>query len=135
DAQGILHPGFDCRDWSVPGPFYSAGTPKFSWHEMHHAAFHMSDEYCPATVHSQHRITPNVYDSKELCEKLGSTPSTCKRIALPLDCVDPKCECSTSYWRSDSGPDDVMMPNKTLEQADDLRAIDRKFDECKAGLC
>jgi hypothetical protein len=134
DAQGILHPNFDCGDWSVPGPFYSAKSPEFSWHEMHHAAFGLSDEYCNPTVHSQHPRTPNAYIERAQCLALSSNPATCRQITSPVDCVEPDCTCHALAWRSDSGPNDVMIDN-TIEQADDLRSINRKFDECKAGLC
>jgi hypothetical protein len=134
DAQGILHPNLGCGDWSVPGPFYSAGDPRISWHEVHHAAFRLSDEYCVGTIHYQNAKVPNVYNGKKECEKLSSNAGTCKRIAVPEDCVDPNCACSTSYWRSDPGTRDVMVDN-TREQADDLRAINARFDECRAGGC
>jgi len=134
DSQGILHPGLACRDWSAPGPFYSAATPAVSRHEMHHAAFHLSDEYCEGTLHFQRSRLQNVYNSKKDCALLSSDASTCARIENPPGCVDPNCACSTSYWRSDPGTDDVMLYNGT-EQADDRRAIRGKFDECKAGRC
>jgi hypothetical protein len=134
DAQGILHPNLGCGDWSVPGPFYSAGDPKVSWHEVHHAAFGLSDEYCVGTVHHQSTKLPNVYNDQKECEKLSSNAGTCMRIAVPAGCVKPNCTCITDYWRSDTGTRDVMVDN-TLEQADDLRAINGKFAECRAGRC
>lgn len=123
DAQGILHPNLPCRDWSVPGPFYSAKNASTSWHEMHHAAFQMSDEYCEGTVHSQRGKFPNVYNTQAECVLKSSNAATCARI------------CSTDYWRSDPSRDDVMLENKGVEQADDMRAANGKFDECKAGGC
>ena len=140
DSQGILHPNLACRDWSVPGPFYSAKNPDVSRHEMHHAAFNLSDEYCAGTIHFQNTFIsknngfPNVYVSKKDCALLSSDASTCTRIADPVGCVDPNCTCSTNYWRSDPGPDDVMS-NNTIEQADDRRAIRGRFDTCRAGRC
>lgn len=134
DAQGILHPNLDCRDWSVPGPFYSAGTPQISWHELHHAAFGLADEYCMGTIHYQRGRNPNVYNSQAECQRLSADPMNCMRIADPPGCVDPNCQCSTSYWRAGPTPDDVMI-NNTIERADDLRAIKGKFDDCRLGRC
>jgi hypothetical protein len=134
DAQGILHPNLGCRDWSVPGPFYSAGDAATSWHELHHAAFGLSDEYCKGTIHYQRARNPNVYNSQGDCQRLSSDPATCMRIADPPGCTDPNCECSTSYWRSGPADDDVMI-NNTREQADDLRAVRGKFDDCRLGGC
>jgi hypothetical protein len=133
DAQGILHAMIDCRDWSVPGPFYSAKDAQTSWHEMHHAAFQMSDEYCVGTVHSQRGKFPNVYNSQAECAAKSSNAATCTRIvcAGPPMCTSP---CSTAYWRSDP-ENDVMNIAKSVEQPDDLRATSGKFDECKAGGC
>jgi hypothetical protein len=135
DAQGILHPGFDCRDWSAPGPFYSAGSPAISWHEMHHAAFGLSDEYCVGTFHHQHPRFPNVYTSQAECVRLGSNASTCARIAEPAGCNGAACSCSTDFWRSDSSPNDAMTGNGLPESLDDLRAVRGKFLECRAGRC
>jgi hypothetical protein len=135
DAQGILHPGSDCRDWSVPGPFYSAGRPAISWHEMHHAAFGLSDEYCAGTVHHQHPRFPNVYTSQAECVRLGSNAATCARIAEPVGCSGAACNCSTDFWRSDSESKDAMVGNGEVEGADDLRAVRGKFLECRAGRC
>ena len=137
DAQGILHqyPETVCRDWSVPGPFYSAGSPAISWHEMHHAAFGLSDEYCVGTFHHQHPLFPNVYTTQAECVRLGSNPSTCARIAEPEGCSGAACSCSTDYWRSDSSPNDVMVGNGEVEGPDDLRAVRGKFLECRAGRC
>jgi len=134
DAQGILHPNLDCRDWSVPGPFYSAGTPTISWHEMHHAAFGLSDEYCTGTLHHQHAKFPNAYTSRQECLDRSSDPNTCLRITEPAGCVAPNCSCSTDFWRSDTGSDDTMWLNGP-EGADDLRSARGKFNECKAGGC
>lgn len=135
DAQGILHPGSDCRDWSVPGPFYSAGNPAISWHELHHAAFGLSDEYCAGTIHHQHLRFPNVYTSQAECVRLASNPTTCARIAEPVGCSGAACSCSTDFWRSDSSPNDAMVGNGEVEGPDDLRAVRGKFRECRAGRC
>ena len=134
DAQGILHPGVACRDWSVPGPFYSAGNPAISWHELHHAAFGLSDEYCAGTIHHQHPRFPNVYTNQAECMRLGSNPATCARIAFPVGCNGAAC-CSTDFWRSDSSPNDAMVGNGEVEGPDDLRAVRGKFRECRAGRC
>lgn len=135
DAQGILHPALpppheNCRDWSVPGPFYSARDAHTSWHEMHHAAFQMSDEYCEGTIHSQKVKFPNVYSSQAECISKSSSAATCVRIQT---CVGTSCSCSTRYWRSDPAND--VMQNGATEQADDVRATNGKFDECTAGGC
>ena len=135
DAQGILHPGVACRDWSVPGPFYSAGSPAISWHEMHHAAFGLSDEYCVGTLHHQHPRFPNVYTSQAECVRLGSNPATCARIVEPMGCMGSACSCSTDFWRSDSSSVDAMVGNGQVEGPDDLRAARGKFLECRAGRC
>jgi hypothetical protein len=133
DSQGILHMT-ECRDWSVPGPFYSARTDIVSWHEMHHAAFQMSDEYCKDTVHSQRVKFPNVYNSQAECVSKSLDAATCVRIVDPPGCVEPACDCRTSYWRSGPTRDDVML-DYGVERPDDLRATNGKFDECKAGGC
>lgn len=136
DAQGILHTGLTCRDWSVPGPFYSAETPEISRHELHHAAFGLSDEYCQGTIHFQRPKFPNVYDGEANCRRLSSNSDTCRRLAEPEGCEGAACTCKPvlDFWRSDPGSRDVMVDN-TEEQADDRRAIDAKFDECRAGRC
>jgi hypothetical protein len=135
NAQGILHPFTTCRDWSVPGPFYSAAAPYISRHELHHAAFGMSDEYCVGTLHTHNALSPNVYRDQGECMRLGSNPAACKRIADREDCVDPNCACSTSYWRSDPLKNDLMNVGHGDEQADDRRAIRRRFAECRLGRC
>ena len=135
NAQGILHQDPTCRDWSVPGPFYSAETAAVSWHELHHAAFGLSDEYCVGTVHHNFSLTPNVYRDQGECARNASNPAACKRIALPEDCVGSQCTCSTNFWRSDPLHNDVMNSDYGVEQADDLRSITRKFAECRLGRC
>ena len=135
DAQGILHPNLDCRDWSVPGPFYSARDPDTSWHEMHHAAFGLSDEYCEGTVHFQNSTLPNVYNSAKDCRFLSTNPTGCMRIEEPQGCTATNsCTCSTSYWRSDAGDRDVMR-RQGIQESDDIRSTRGKFAECRAGRC
>jgi len=135
NAQGILHENPTCRDWSVPGPFYSAETPTVSWHELHHAAFGLSDEYCVGTFHHNFSLTPNVYRDAGECARNASNPAACKRIAEPEDCVGAQCTCTTNFWRSDPLKNDVMNVGHGQEQADDLRSTTRKFAECRLGRC
>ena len=135
NAQGILHQDPTCRDWSVPGPFYSAETAAVSWHELHHAAFGLSDEYCVGTIHHNFSLTPNVYRDAGECARNASSPTACKRISEAEDCVGSQCTCTTNFWRSDPLNDDVMNTSYGREQADDLRSTTRKFAECRLGRC
>lgn len=135
DSQGILHPDLDCRDWSVPGPFYSARDPDTSWHEMHHAAFYLSDEYCMGTIHHQNSTLQNVYNSEKDCQDLSTNPTQCTRIEEPQGCAaNNTCTCSTSYWRSDTGEKDTMR-EQGIEESDDIRSARGKFAECRVGRC
>jgi hypothetical protein len=135
DSQGILHPNLRCRDWSAPGPFYSAAFPSVSWHELHHAAFGLSDEYCSSpTLYLPNAIFPNAYGSLQDCSDRATNPATCARIAEPAGCIGSACTCSINVWHSDNRGDDTMIGNGP-EGPDDLRAARGKFDWCRAGGC
>jgi hypothetical protein len=135
DSQGILHPDLRCRDWSAPGPFYSAALPHVSWHELHHAAFGLSDEYCNSpTLYLPNAIYPNAYGSLQDCRDRSSNPPTCARIAEPVGCTGSACTCSVDVWHSDNRGDDTMISDGP-EGPDDLRAARGKFDWCRAGGC
>lgn len=135
DAHGILHPNLPCRDWAI-GVQYSAGDPVTSWHEFHHNAFGMSDEYCQYTIHYQPGRFPNVYDNLAECRARSTNPSTCLSIADSSNCPAGRtCACNAGYFRSDPGFADVMSFDQTIEQGDDLRAANGKYADCSLGRC
>jgi len=128
---GVLH-DVDCRD-NAPGRAFSAwvqaGTGSVGWHELHHAVYDESDEYC---CDGGYADGVNLYNSEASCMDKGSDPTTCAMITK-LDAMGNQID-SRPWWRSDVGNPDVMVFNR-IENADDRRAAENTFARCRRGGC
>ena len=131
DVAGVLH-GMSCRD-NAPGRQFSAATSDYGyatpWHELHHAAFDESDEYC---CDGGYKDGVNLYNSLKSCQDKGSDWMSCAMIDL-RDKMGMVID-SRPWWRSDTGTADVMYNNR-IENPDDLRASDALFAKCLGGGC
>jgi hypothetical protein len=124
NSNGVLHK-VNCRD-NAPGNSYSS-KPNWSitWHELHHAAYGLADEYCCDGGYFEANPYPNVMRDLGSCAMNGSTPSAC----APINPANPG-----GWHRSDGPAPDVMIDN-TIEKADDLRRANYYFDQCHMGGC
>jgi hypothetical protein len=124
NSNGILHK-VDCRD-NAPGNWYSSKPDwRITWHELHHAAYGLADEYCCDGGYFEANPYPNVMRDLFSCSMSGSTPSAC----APINPANPG-----GWHRSDGPAPDVMIDN-TIEKADDLRRANYYFDKCHVGGC
>jgi len=98
-------------------------------HELHHAAFDESDEYC---CDGGYKDGVNLYNSLKSCQDKGSDWMSCAMIDL-RDKMGMVID-SRPWWRSDTGTADVMYNNR-IENPDDLRASDALFAKCLGGGC
>lgn len=130
EVQGIIHT-VKCRDNSGigKGSTFSAElggafpVANIIWHEFHHAAFELADEYCNSTPcdggYFQTGDLPNVMSNATECSRHGAEPFLCTQIG------------TSGWWRAAPIPD-VMIDN-TRENLDDLRRAKLIFDQCKEG--
>lgn len=125
NSNGVLHK-VNCRD-NAPGNSYSSVPDwRITWHELHHAAYGLADEYCCDGGYFEANPYPNVMRNLASCAMNGSTPSACAPI-------DPG---NTGGWhRSDGAAPDVMSNDMTIEKPDDLRRANYYFDQCHMGGC
>ncbi len=124
NSNGVLHK-VNCRD-NAPGNSYSS-VPGWTvtWHELHHAAYGLADEYCCDGGYFEANPLPNVFRDFSSCAMNGSTPSAC----APIDPAVP------NGWHRSDGPMPDVMINNTTEKADDLRRANYYFDQCLMGGC
>ncbi len=125
DAHGVLH-NTTCRDVSYASREYSSNSPVVDWHELHHALFDESDEYCCDGGYYDDRI--NVYPSLERCRSsTAAPPAGCAQITDGSAVI--------GWWRA--GPAvNVMIDHSTmLENPDDVRAADAAFGRCGRRQC
>ena len=151
EVNAIIHLA-PCRDIALRGyKLYSANRPRNGWHEMHHIAFGLADEYCCDGGYSTVTPFPNVYASRADCltDPMSSSPMTC----LPIrergirssqggvqTCVQGSTQ-SPQGWRIDAATNaitncnqDVMIEN-SFELEADRRRGDWVFSECDLGKC
>lgn len=127
NANGVLH-AVNCRD-SAPGNFFTSMMTDLSrldttWHELHHVAYGLSDEYGPDGAYWLADPFPNAYPDLQSCARLGSVPAQCANINPP-----------NAQWSvSDVAAGDVMARGAT-EHADDLRRSDFFYLGCARGRC
>jgi hypothetical protein len=115
EANAVLH-DVACRDLSV-GSNFTAGAPAVGWHEIHHAAYGLADEYCCNSIYWQANPYPNLYLTKPPCDADPLSGGECTALGGFLNLwfrVDPK--------------DDVMVFNGT-EGAASRRRADWYFDQ------
>jgi len=135
EANGVIH-RVVCRD-NAPGNKYTANAAEISWHELHHAAFGLADEYWragPPEVYGgywQASPFPNLYFWPGDCTKDPLSGGTCNALRPAGSWIPTQ---NTRWWRIDQGTNDVMWDN-TIEQATDLRRAMWQFDQCDAGRC
>jgi hypothetical protein len=146
EVNAIVH-RTPCRDNSKRFfRLYSAKSPLISWHEMHHVAFGLADEYCCDGGYWQQSIFPNVYLSHVDCvaDPLSGFGSlTCQPIRdnNVFTCPISGQVQGIRGWRLDSDTDicvnntpDVMI-NNTIELGADTRRASHVFSECDQGKC
>ena len=125
DVQGVIH-DVNCRDNAPNGVFTSwlgselAGS-RVTWHEFHHAAYGLADEYPPDGGYWEDPMLPNVMNGRTNCALYGAEPSFCVQIG------------TTGWWRAAPMPD-VMIGN-TRENLDDMRRAKWVQNKCSSRLC
>jgi hypothetical protein len=136
-----------CRDIAYRGyRLYSARSPLIGWHEMHHAAFGLADEYCCDGDYQAAQPFPNVYSSHADCladSLSGFGGLTCQPIRDNgvTGCFIGGQRQGIQGWRLDPNTDicvnntpDVMIRN-TIELGADIRRATHVFSGCKQGRC
>jgi hypothetical protein len=130
DAAIVIHT-VDCRDyaytyWKVG----SANEPLTAWHELHHAAFGLEDEYCCDSNYNEAQPYTNIFPSAARCETERRLNETCTQLAR----LNPDGTTQTvNWWRFDGNPD--VMVNNTIENRGDLRQSDYLFGLCDRSQC
>lgn len=124
DMQAVIH-NVNCRDnadWNGAtfSAEFGAGLGYVAWHEFHHAAYELADEY-PGGAHYQTRDLPNNMSSATECARWGAEPALCTQIG------------TTGWWRAATMPD-VMIGN-TRQNADDKRRATMIQNICSTGGC
>jgi hypothetical protein len=123
DIQAIIH-NVNCRDNSdgndASFSASAAGAAYTAWHEFHHAAYDLADEY-PGGSHWQNSVCPNNMSDATQCATKGAEPLLCSLIS------------NTSWWRAAPTPD-VMIDN-TRENKDDLCRASLIQNICKTNGC
>jgi hypothetical protein len=113
----------DNADWN--GASFSAEYDSVlalvTWHEFHHAAYDLADEYPPDGAYYQTAAVPNVMANATECTSKGAEPLLCVQIG------------TTGWWRAGPMPD-VMIGN-TRENLDDLRRASMIQNICSTGGC
>jgi len=128
EIQAVVH-AVACRDNADgDGATFSAiigggdiGTAEILWHEFHHAAYDLADEYPPDGGYFQTAELPNVMRGPNECSLKGAEPAQCVQIG------------TTGWWRSGPTPD--VMVGRTKENLDDQRRATFIINQCKGGLC
>lgn len=128
DVVAVIH-RITCRD-NAPGKTYSAKSPTVGWHEIHHAAFGLVDEYCCDGFYDEVHPHPTLYFWPNACTSDPLTDPTqgCAPIRPGGTIGAP-----TRWWRFDSDPD--VMVNNSREQKGDVRRANWFFDQCDLGKC
>jgi hypothetical protein len=125
DMQAVIHAVLcrDTADWN--GASFSAEfddtLARVAWHEFHHAAYDLADEYPPDGAYYQTGTLPNVMSNATECAVKGAEPGLCAQIG------------TTGWWRAGPMPD-VMVGN-TRENLDDIRRGQMVQDICSTGGC
>jgi hypothetical protein len=123
EMQAIIH-RVNCRDNAdINHATFSAlyGSPLIVWHEFHHAAFDLADEYPPDGGYFETADLPNVMKDARECALFGAEPALCEQIG------------TTGWWRAAPKPD--VMLDGTRENADEKRRAILIMTQCKAGQC
>ncbi len=125
DIQAVIHK-VSCRDnadWNHASFSTEWGEElgRVAWHEFHHAAYDLADEYPPDGAYYQDPTLPNVMSNANQCAQFGAEPNLCAQIG------------TTGWWRAAPMPD-VMVDN-TRENADDRRRSDMVQNVCSTGGC
>jgi hypothetical protein len=129
DSVGVLHNVF-CRDNSNGRTFTSRFTRTgVAWHELHHAAYDESDEYC---CDGGYEDGVNVYSDLSSCTAKSSNALSCEQIDGTDDNGMP---VTINWWRSDPPRVDVMSETNDVENLDDRRAAKATFERCRRGGC
>jgi hypothetical protein len=125
DMQAVIH-AVNCRDnadWNSAtfSAEFGGALGTTAWHEFHHAAYDLADEYASDGSYYQTSTLPNVMRNATECAREGAEPSLCVQIG------------TTGWWRAGPTPD-VMIGN-TRENLDDRRRAKMMQDICSTGGC
>jgi hypothetical protein len=125
DVQAIIHK-VNCRDnsdWNHASfsAEFDFALGRVAWHEFHHAAYDLADEYPPDGGYFQTGTLPNVMQNATDCALYGATPALCTQIG------------TTGWWRAAPTPD-VMIGN-TQENLDDTRRAVMMQNICSTRGC
>ena len=147
EVQAVFHL-VDCRDTTDgSGATFSAfarttrSAATIFWHELHHGAFDLADEYADDGGYFQTADVPNVMGSAADCARLGAQAELCEQIGAREEdaCVAKGTKVGdcpirrVNWWRAAPRPD-VMIGN-TIENADDQRRANFIVARCRRGQC
>jgi hypothetical protein len=118
DVSAVLH-GVNCRDNS-PNKDFSANSPSVAWHELHHAAFGLADEYCCDGGYWRPDPLPNIYNDQTDCNRDPLATNGCTLI-------------TKGFWRFEPG--DCVMTDNVDEKPGDRRRVNWYFSQCLKGGC
>jgi len=122
DMQAVIH-GVNCRDnadWTHATFSAVFFNPLVTWHEFHHAAYDLADEYAGG-AHYQTPLLPNNMSSAAECARVGAQPDLCVQIG------------TTGWWRSGPRPD--VMDDNDRDNPDDQRRARMVQNICSTGGC
>lgn len=123
DAMGLIHRS-GLRDCAGGGVFSSqASNARVVGHEMGHAPFGMSDEYCCDGGYWQPPREPNAYSAQTACQNDAPPGATCRQFTVNGGGV---------WWTSDPATNDLMVDNGWANFLD-RRRIDAHFAGCSAA--
>jgi hypothetical protein len=122
EVNGVVHTT-SCRD-NAPGGSFSSKSGSVSWHELHHAAYGLADEYCCDGGYFQEEPFPNLYDDLDDCQEDPLSGGACAKLSktLPNGTVETK-----DWFRFDRTPD--VMINNSVENPEEFRRADWYFGE------
>lgn len=99
EPNGCVNPGTGRRWMKIP-----SDQPVLFQHEYGHAIFGLVDTYCDNTMYWQNEPEPNVWSSRQSCEKDAAgnawASSECRQIRQ-----DNPASCTKPFWRIDADPD------------------------------
>jgi hypothetical protein len=122
DMQAVIH-AVNCRDnadWNHATFSAVLFNPLVTWHEFHHAAYDLADEYAGG-AHYQTPLLPNNMTSAAECARVGAQPNLCVQIG------------TTGWWRSGPRPD--VMDDNDRDNPDDQRRANMVQNICSTGGC
>jgi hypothetical protein len=126
EATAIVH-RVPCRNHAQL-KVYSASNAFTGFHELHHAAFGLSDEYAGTTYYFEQAWNPNLYYFPAACNADTVAVTPCRPIF-------PAGVSGSRWWRPDQDPDLMNKSADGVQQGAERRRVNWIFDRCAVGLC